>query len=147
MIRFLSVVLELALLVYCLIDCIQTDEARVRNLPKIGWILLIIIVPIVGGLAWLFAGRPRGGVATNPFGPAAGRQAPGGRSRPGPVAPEDDPNFMRKLDRGDPEKERLLQQWEADLKRREEQLRKPTDAPPRDGAPTDTPTDGTDSPA
>ncbi len=132
MLRFLPVVLELALLVYCLVDCIQTDEARVRNLPKIGWILLIIVVPIVGGLAWLFAGRPRDGAGT-PFGPAAGRQPPGGRRAPRPVAPEDDPNFMRQLDRTDPEKERLLEQWEADLKRREEQLRHPKDVPPADG--------------
>lgn len=141
MIRFLPVVVELALLVYCLVDCIQTDESRLRNLPKFGWIALIIIVPIVGGISWLVAGRPRDGApGGGGFGPrmtqsggSGVRQRPVGR----PIAPEDDPHFMRHLDRGDPEKERLLQQWEADLKRREERLRPPTDG--GKGSPDDGP--------
>ena len=161
MIRFLPVVLELALLIYCLVDCIQTHESRVRNLPKFGWIALIIIVPIVGGVSWLVAGRPRDGVpGRGGFGPRMaqpGGSGVGRRQTGRPLAPEDDPNFMRHLDRGDPEKERLLQQWEADLKRREEQLRPPAnggkatpdvgppspgvDQPPR---PDDAPRDASD---
>ncbi len=161
MIRFLPVVLELALLVYCLVDCIQTDESRVRNLPKVGWIALIIIVPIVGGISWLVAGRPRHEVAgRGGFGPRlaqSGGSGVGQRPMSRPLAPEDDPAFMRHLDRGDPEKERLLQQWEADLKRREEQMRPSADggngtpdvSPPDPAAgqpprPDDAPRDATD---
>ncbi|MFB9376320.1 PLD nuclease N-terminal domain-containing protein [Kineococcus gynurae] len=59
MIRILPALLELALLVFCLIDCIQTDKDRVRNLPKVAWIVLIILLPLVGGIAWLVAGRPQ----------------------------------------------------------------------------------------
>jgi hypothetical protein len=51
--------IEIGLLIFCLIDCIQTDSVLVRNLPKIGWIVLIILLPLAGGIAWLFAGRPR----------------------------------------------------------------------------------------
>jgi hypothetical protein len=51
LLRFLPAVVELALLVYCLVDCIQTERSRVRTLPKLGWILLIIILPIIGGVA------------------------------------------------------------------------------------------------
>ncbi len=58
MIRYLPVLLELALTVYCLIDAVQTDELVIRNLPKLAWIVIILLFPIVGGVAWLVAGRP-----------------------------------------------------------------------------------------
>src|SRR5665647_898838 len=63
LVRYLPVVIELALLVYCLIDCIQSDEGSVRNLPKTMWVLLIIFLPIVGSVAWLAVGRPQGAPA------------------------------------------------------------------------------------
>ncbi|MGI4893788.1 MAG: PLD nuclease N-terminal domain-containing protein [Janthinobacterium lividum] len=58
MIRILPAFIELALLVFCLIDCIQTDSLLVRNLSKGTWVVIIIILPLVGGIAWLVAGRP-----------------------------------------------------------------------------------------
>lgn len=57
-IRLLPAVLEIGLLVYCLVDCLQTDAMLVRNLPKLGWVVLIIVLPLIGGIAWLVAGRP-----------------------------------------------------------------------------------------
>ena len=58
MLRYVPVLLEIALTVYCLIDAIQTDEVVIRNLPKMAWIFLIVLLPIVGPVAWLVAGRP-----------------------------------------------------------------------------------------
>lgn len=58
MIRVLPAVLELALLVFCLIDCVQSEPGRVRNLARGWWIVLIVVLPLVGGIAWLVAGRP-----------------------------------------------------------------------------------------
>ena len=58
MIRVLPAVLELALLVFCLIDCVQSEPGRVRNLARGWWIVLIVVIPLVGGIAWLVAGRP-----------------------------------------------------------------------------------------
>ena len=40
-----------------------------------------------------------------------------------PVAPDDDPEFLRSLDTGNAEYERLLRRWEEDLKRREGDLK------------------------
>jgi hypothetical protein len=90
MIRFygLLTIIELGLLVYCLIDCIQTDSTTVRNLPKLGWLLLILVFPLVGGIAWLVAGRPRPG--------------PSRRWASPPRGPDDDPDFLRRLRRDDP---------------------------------------------
>ena len=59
MLRFLPVIVEVALLVFCLIDCIQSDSDRVRNLSKGWWLVLIVVLPIAGGIAWLAVGRPQ----------------------------------------------------------------------------------------
>jgi hypothetical protein len=88
MIRVLLPLVLLALTIYALVDCIQTDQHEQRNLPKIAWILLILVFPPIGAVVWFIAGRPRGG-----FG---GR--PGGPKRPTrPIGPDDDPDFLRNL--------------------------------------------------
>lgn len=46
----------LSLWIYCVIDVISADHCR--NLPKTTWLLLVIMVPLVGSVAWLVAGRP-----------------------------------------------------------------------------------------
>ena len=43
---------------YCLIEAITSNEGDVRNLPKLGWIFLVLLFPFVGSIAWLAAGRP-----------------------------------------------------------------------------------------
>jgi hypothetical protein len=44
---------------YCLIDAITSKEGDVRNLPKLGWIFIVLLFPFVGSIAWLVAGRPQ----------------------------------------------------------------------------------------
>jgi hypothetical protein len=132
-IRFLPVVVELFLLVFCLIDCIQTPEHEVRNLPKLLWLAIVIVLPLVGGIAWLVAGRPqraRGSQVPWPSTRTAGFPE---YERPGrPLAPDDDPAFLAEMRRGSSEQEELLRRWEEDLKRRERELGKdrPQDEPP-----------------
>jgi hypothetical protein len=48
----------LVLWVFCLIDVIVTEEWRVRNLPKLVWLLIVILIPDIGSIAWLIAGHP-----------------------------------------------------------------------------------------
>ncbi|WP_018348139.1 PLD nuclease N-terminal domain-containing protein [Longispora albida] len=112
----LLAVLDVILLVYAVIDCITTPRDEVRNLPKIFWILLIILFSPIGWIAWFIAGRPRKDGPARPASP----QPP---SRP--LAPDDDPDFLRGLSqRKNSDDEKLLKDWEADLRRREEELRK-----------------------
>ncbi|MDO9457898.1 PLDc N-terminal domain-containing protein [Nocardioides sp.] len=47
--------------VYCLVEVIQTPEGSIRNLPKTIWLLLVLLFPFVGSVAWLVAGRPDDG--------------------------------------------------------------------------------------
>ena len=46
-----------ALWVFCLVDVIVADELRVRNLPKVFWVLIVLLLPDVGSILWLVAGR------------------------------------------------------------------------------------------
>jgi Phospholipase_D-nuclease N-terminal len=140
--RLAPYIIEIGLLIYGLIDAIQTPSSEVRNLPKIAWILLIVLVPIGGPIAWLWAGRPRVGTARQAPWPATRTAGLPDYERPRPLGPDDDPDFLREMKRGNDEQEQLLNRWEEDLRRREEKLRPPSDGPtdkPRDDGPDSTP--------
>jgi phospholipase D-like protein len=117
--RVVLVLAVLAATIFCIIDCIQSDEREVRNLPKVVWVLLILIAPVVGPAAWFFAGRPR----TDPVLP--GPQRPAAPRRPS--APDDDPTFLAGLDRTNEERRRL-QAWERELEAREREITSPPGA-------------------
>ena len=124
MLRALPFIIEVVLLVACLIDAVQTPTNQVRNLPKWAWLLLIVIVPYLGPIAWLFAGRPgRSQPPVEPTWPTRDFSA-----QPRTIAPDDDAEFLRNLKKQN-EHEALLRQWEEDLRRREDELRKQEDNP------------------
>ena len=127
MVRYLPFLFELALLLYALVDCIQTDERRIRNLPKLVWVIVVVLIPFAGPLAWLFAGRPpKGTTATWPL-----RKPPvAERPRERPLAPDDDPEFLATLKKHT-DHEDLLKKWEDDLKRREGDLKRDKDVDPK----------------
>jgi hypothetical protein len=130
LIRALALV-DVAMVIYSLVECIQTPQPSVRNLPKWAWILLILLFSPVGWVAWLMAGRP----SVNPRHQENGLGHPENRrdGRRAPLGPDDDPDFLRELGRVNSEHEQTLQQWEADLRRREEELRRLDADPPADG--------------
>ena len=96
MLRYVPVLLEIALTIYCLIDALTTKDSEIRNLPKFAWVILILLVPIVGDAGWLLAGRPTRASL------AAGDQkgsGPGPRRDQDrrPRGPDDDPDFLKDL--------------------------------------------------
>jgi hypothetical protein len=114
--------LLIALWLYCIFDVIATDEILVRSLPKMAWLFIVIILPDIGSIAWLALGRPQ----------YAGWR-PGdteGRQTRRVVGPEDRPDFSRRSG-SEPADATRLEAWEADLQRREQELRrqKPEDPP------------------
>jgi hypothetical protein len=85
-----------AVWVFCIIDVITTPEGRCRNLPKLAWLLIVILLVDVGAIVWLLAGRPWNLV------PAASRaEVPLGRTPPRPaprvLSPDDDEEFLAGL--------------------------------------------------
>jgi hypothetical protein len=49
--------LVLALVVGALVDIITRPEGGVKHLPKVGWILLVVFLPLIGSLVWFAAGH------------------------------------------------------------------------------------------
>jgi hypothetical protein len=138
MLRVAPILIELTLVIYCLIDAIQTPDSEVRNLPKVAWMVLILLIPLAGSIAWLVAGRPQGGAARRVQWPPTKTAGFPEYERPRVLGPDDDPDFLREMKRGNDEQERLLNRWEEDLRRREQQLKPPPDQPAdpsRDDAP------------
>ncbi|CAM3475028.1 PLD nuclease N-terminal domain-containing protein [Kibdelosporangium persicum] len=94
-------IIVMGLWIFCLVDVITTVDGTTRNVPKMGWLFIVLLLPLIGSILWLVAGRPeRAG-----FGGAGGgyRQAPPSRfpeyDRPGrhvAVNPDDDEEFLRK---------------------------------------------------
>jgi hypothetical protein len=126
MIKVLPFVFELALLVFCVIDAIQTPDVDVRNMPKWAWILLILVFPLVGGIAWLVAGRP---TRTRASGWAPGSGSP--KPEPPRAQQNDiDQRLEADLARLDREQEDSLRKWEAELRERENRLRNDGDNVP-----------------
>ena len=109
----------LALWAYCIFDVISTDESLMRNMPKILWLIVVIVLPTVGSVAWLLLGRPLG-AGLRPGDTSTYRP---GKLRPAPRAPDDDPVFLAGLD----DEAKRLKAWEDDLKRREDDLRRQED--------------------
>ncbi|MEU9857391.1 PLD nuclease N-terminal domain-containing protein [Streptomyces sp. NPDC047974] len=124
MLRALMFILPLALTIYAFIDCLNTPEDEVKHLPKVVWVIIILLFWIVGPIVWIFAGKAR---RTTAGGARGGR---GGRG--GWVAPDDNPEFLKSLSdekaaEAAEQKERddaLFEDWEADLRRREDELKR-----------------------
>jgi hypothetical protein len=114
----------LILWLYCLYDVITTDDAIIRHLPKVVWLLIVLLLSDIGSILWLALGRPQ--VWT--------RQAHDpqryGSSRLR-VPPSTSPAVLDdgSLDHLSPivrhrEEQTRLHMWEAQLQRREDELRR-----------------------
>lgn len=85
MLRVLGVLVLVAMYISFIIDVLRTPRLEARTLPKMLWLALVVLIPLIGGIFWFFLGRPR---------PTSG----GVFRRRGPIAPDDDPKFLKGLD-------------------------------------------------
>jgi phospholipase D-like protein len=113
--------------VYCLADVTLTPSSEFRRLPKAAWIAFVVVTFVIGAAIWLAVRRPAqptparrlpgpggtdhpgrdGGQPGNerprPTGEsgahAASRPDPGPGQAAPPRGPDDDPDFLRSLDR------------------------------------------------
>ena len=87
-----------AFLVYCVVTVLISRDDEVRHLPKIGWLVLVLLFPLVGGIAWLLVGRDRASVRRSSYERPA--TAFPEYDRPGRAAgatPESDEEFLRRI--------------------------------------------------
>lgn len=102
--RAALMVLILALTIYSLLDCARTpDESMPARMPKLLWVVIIVMVTVIGPIAWIIVSRVKaaedrdGAVEPTVWSSKDGtrfRRA----ERPRPVAPDDDPEFLRGLE-------------------------------------------------
>lgn len=61
-------VLVIVAMVLALVDIITRDSSLVRFLPKFGWIILVILIPLIGTILWFTLGHEYtgGGVVSRP---------------------------------------------------------------------------------
>jgi hypothetical protein len=88
-VRFLPYAIAFVVVLYAFIDVLMTRGTDVRTLPKPLWIVVVLLIPLLGAIGWFVWGRPRASAGGGGLVPGRGR---------GPVAPDDDPTFLRKLD-------------------------------------------------
>lgn len=65
--------------VFSIVDCAVQPATRHRGVRKGIWVLIVVLLPVIGGILWFVIGRRR-------------------KNDPGParmVAPDDDPVFLR----------------------------------------------------
>lgn len=65
--------------VYSIVDCAVQHPSRHRGVSKPMWILIVIALPVLGGILWFAVGRTRRAAI------------------PRPQAPDDDPEFLGRI--------------------------------------------------
>jgi Phospholipase_D-nuclease N-terminal len=95
--------------VWALLDVIATDSEETRNLPKVLWLVIVVLLADIGAFAWVLLGRPpKGHWIARPTDFSASRR---------PVGVEDLPSYTSTgeiTDRRSRELDRRLDAWEAE---------------------------------
>jgi|SRR5687768_1742428 hypothetical protein len=98
---YIPILIAVGLTIFTVIDIALIDRSRVKGLPKLIWILICIVIVVIGPVLWFLLGRERlidASQAGGSFGP---------RPRRGPVAPDDDTEFLGKLGRETAQEKRI----------------------------------------
>ncbi|MCK1796605.1 PLD nuclease N-terminal domain-containing protein [Streptomyces sp. XM4193] len=119
MIKYLPFLLVLAVWIYAFIDCLNTPEKEVRKLPKVMWVIIVLLFGqvLIGPIAWFAVGRPR----KTAYGSTKANERRW-------VAPDDNPDFLKSLREDDgsgsgggrprkPDAEESLDRWEEEFRR------------------------------
>ncbi|WP_144762547.1 PLDc N-terminal domain-containing protein [Curtobacterium sp. 9128] len=49
--------ITIVLLVFALIDILTKTDDQIRGLPKLAWVILVVLVPVVGSIVWFAIGH------------------------------------------------------------------------------------------
>lgn len=83
MLRVVLIIILLGVYIASIIDVIRTPSRESRKLPVFVWLLIVIVLPVLGGLIWWLLGRV---------------WPDRGRKRRAIASPDDDARFLRQLD-------------------------------------------------
>lgn len=114
--------------VFTIVDCAVQPATRHRGVSKPVWVLIVVLLPVLGGILWLIVGRVRASAV------AARR------------APDDDPEFLGTIGTMSDQDERIrrLEEELAQLDAEDDDPKWKRDVPPAASGPaTAEPTPGT----
>lgn len=106
--------LTIALMIFAIVDIILRVDGQVKHLPKLVWLLLVVLLPFIGSVLWFALGReyPERAVSRPPqFAPWA--QEP---PAPAPAPPRDPRSTEQQL--ADLEREIEAERLRAEIARR-----------------------------
>jgi hypothetical protein len=99
--------------VYTIVDCAVQPASRHRGVSKPAWMVIVIVLPVLGGMLWFLIGRGR---ASDPV-----------LRR----APDDDPEFLGRLSARDrAEQDERIRRLEEELAQLDSEGDDPRDSPP-----------------
>lgn len=104
------------LMIFAVVDIAVIDRARIRALPRGAWIAIAVVLAVVGPVLWFFVGRLRQGEGVSVAAASTSH-------RLGPIAPDDDPDFLGRLHREQEQDDRIRE-----LEKKLNELRDPHDA-------------------
>ncbi|WP_114588149.1 PLD nuclease N-terminal domain-containing protein [Microbacterium arborescens] len=119
----IGVLLALAFWVYSIVDCALQDATRHRGVSKPVWILIVVLLPVLGGILWFVVGRARR------------------TSAPVRRAPDDDPDFLGSLGSVRDQDERI-RRLEEELAALDAEANDPRDIPPAASSSSDDDAEG-----
>ncbi len=95
MVRLYTVltVVDIAFMIFAFVDVLLTQDWRVRGVPKIVWLVIVLLLSPIGGILWFFVGK-------EPVDSPVARQHR-------EVAPDDDPDFLARVRMKDDQDERI----------------------------------------
>lgn len=112
--------------VYTIVDCAVQPAARHRGVSKPAWMVIVIVLPVLGGILWFVIGRGRAGTPV--------------RRR----APDDDPEFLGGLsEQARAEQDERIRRLEEELAHLDSEADDPRGVPPETKPTTDGDSDGT----
>jgi cbb3-type cytochrome oxidase subunit 3 len=85
--------------VFSIVDCAAQPATRHRGVSKTVWVLIVVLLPVIGGILWFMLGRLRRGEIDTGY----------------VVPPDDDPQVLRRM--GNAEQDARIRELEAELAR------------------------------
>jgi len=101
-------VVTIAAVIVSIVDIARIEDHRVKHLPKLGWIIVVVVLQLIGAVLWFALGRERSSESAARQAREAGHPVGTGSLRLSrPVAPDDDPDFLLQLRKEREQEERI----------------------------------------
>lgn len=105
---FLFTILTIALTIGAVIDIVRREDSQVRFLPRLVWLIIVILLPLLGALLWFGLGREYGdaGIALPRL-----RRSPRTAPSTGTTAPPAPPRDTRTTEQQIADLDREIEEW------------------------------------